>query len=175
MLMPDPYYATYEGVIAASGAKFVPIRTDPEDGFHLTRKGTARSKMTPKSRALLLNTPNNPTGAVLHRRRDRRDRRRSAASMICGSSAMRSMPTLTYGIVFASPFDNPGLRERTVVVSSLSKSHAMPGFRCGWAGARRTSPIGSCPWPKPCCSARSPSSRMRPPSRSPIISRKSTR
>ena len=44
--------------------------------------------------------------------------------------------TLTYGNhVFASPFDNPDLADRTVVVSSISKSHAVPGLRCGWIAA----------------------------------------
>ena len=43
---------------------------------------------------------------------------------------------MTYGnTVFASPFDDPKLAQRTVVVSSVSKSHAMPGFRCGWIAA----------------------------------------
>lgn len=131
ILMPDPYYATYEGVIAASGAKFVPIRTLPEDGFHLTPK-ELRAHVTPNSRVLLLNTPNNPTGAVL-----------SAAEIAAIGEVCREhdlwilcdevYADLTFGVPFASPFDNPALRERTVVVSSLSKSHAMPGFRCGWA------------------------------------------
>lgn len=131
ILMPDPYYATYEGVIAASGAKFVPIRTLPEDGFHLTAK-ELRAHVTPNSRVLLLNTPNNPTGAVL-----------SAAEIAAIGEVCRAhdlwilcdevYSDLTFDVAFASPFDIPDLRDRTIVVSSLSKSHAMPGFRCGWA------------------------------------------
>jgi arginine:pyruvate transaminase len=131
ILMPDPYYATYEGIIAASGAKFIPIRTAPEDGFHLTAKVLAKH-VTPDSRVLLLNTPNNPTGAVL-----------SAAEIaeigeICRAHDLwiicdEVYADLTFDVPFASPFDNPALRERTIAVSSLSKSHAMPGFRCGWA------------------------------------------
>ena len=47
---------------------------------------------------------------------------------------------MTYGnTVFASPFDEPRLEKRTIVVSSLSKSHAMPGFRCGWLAAPKNS------------------------------------
>jgi len=131
ILMPDPYYATYEGVIAASGAKFVPIRTLPEDGFHLTAK-ELRAHVTPKSRVLLLNTPNNPTGAVLSAAEI------SAIGEVCREHDLwiicdEVYADLTFGVPFASPFDDPALCERTVVVSSLSKSHAMPGFRCGWA------------------------------------------
>ena len=131
VLLPDPYYATYEGVIAASGARFIPIRTAPDDGFHLTAAALSEH-MTPDARVLLLNTPNNPTGAVL-----------SAAEIAAIGEVCRAHDVwiicdevyadLTFGVPFASPFDDPALRERTVVVSSLSKSHAMPGFRCGWA------------------------------------------
>jgi arginine:pyruvate transaminase len=131
VLLPDPYYATYEGVIAASGAKFIPIRTAPEDGFHLTAEAL-RKHVTGRSRVLLLNTPNNPTGAVLSASEI------AAIGDVCKAHDLwiicdEVYADLTFGVPFASPFDNPQLRERTVAVSSLSKSHAMPGFRCGWA------------------------------------------
>jgi arginine:pyruvate transaminase len=131
VLVPDPYYATYEGVIAASGARFVPIRTRPEAAFHLTPEDL-ESHITPRSRALLLNTPGNPTGAVLSR----------DEVLAIGKVAWRHdlwivcdevYADLTFNRSFASPFDIPELRERTISVSSISKSHAMPGFRCGWA------------------------------------------
>ena len=80
----------------------------------------------------LLNTPNNPTGAVLSASEI------AAIGEVCRAHDLwiicdEVYADLTFGVPFASPFDNPVLRERTVVVSSLSKSHAMPGFRCGWA------------------------------------------
>jgi arginine:pyruvate transaminase len=64
VLVPDPYYATYEGLVAASGATFVPVPTSPENGFHVTAEAIEQA-ITPRSRVLLLNTPSNPTGAVL--------------------------------------------------------------------------------------------------------------
>ena len=64
VLMADPYYATYEGVIAAAGGIAVPVGVDPDHGFHLKAADLERA-ITPKTRALLLNTPSNPTGAVL--------------------------------------------------------------------------------------------------------------
>src|SRR5262245_43444645 len=64
LLIPDPCYATYHGVIAATGADIIPVPLDPDQGFHLDADLLAR-KVTPRSRALLLNTPSNPTGAVL--------------------------------------------------------------------------------------------------------------
>lgn len=134
VLLPDPYYATYEGVIAAAGGIPVPVRTDPDRGFHLSAGDLAR-KITPKTRALLLNTPGNPTGTVFTADEVAR------IGALCREHDLwivsdEVYATLTYGnTVFVSPFDEASLEERTIVVSSVSKSHAMPGFRCGWIAA----------------------------------------
>jgi arginine:pyruvate transaminase len=82
---------------------------------------------------LLLNTPHNPTGAVLSRADI------AAIGAICRQHDLWIVSDEVYedlifgGGAFASPFDQPDLAERTVVVSSISKSHAAPGFRSGWA------------------------------------------
>jgi arginine:pyruvate transaminase len=134
VLMADPYYATYEGVIAAAGGTPVPIPADPDHGFHL-RASQLEKAITPKSKVLLLNTPSNPTGAVLSQGEVR------AIGDICKAHGLwivsdEVYADMTYGnTVFASPFDEADLEERTIVVSSLSKSHAMPGFRAGWIAA----------------------------------------
>jgi len=134
VLLPDPYYATYEGVIAAAGGIAVPVRADPDRGFHLSA-ADLRKKITPKTRALLLNTPGNPTGTVFT------SDEIAAIGALCREHDLwivsdEVYATLTYGnTVFVSPFDDKSLEERTVVVSSVSKSHAMPGFRCGWIAA----------------------------------------
>ena len=134
VLMADPYYATYEGVIASAGGIAVPVRVDPDHGFHL-KAADLEKAITPKTRALLLNTPSNPTGAVFTRAEIEKIGR------LCEKHDLwiisdEVYATLTYGnTVFASPFDVPELEKRTIVVSSISKSHAMPGFRCGWIAA----------------------------------------
>ena len=134
VLMADPYYATYEGVIAAAGGIAVPVGVDPDHGFHLKAADLERA-ITPRTRALLLNTPSNPTGAVLTRETI------AQIGEVCERHDLwiisdEVYATMTYGnTVFASPFDEPRLEKRTIVVSSLSKSHAMPGFRCGWLAA----------------------------------------
>jgi arginine:pyruvate transaminase len=134
VLMADPYYATYEGIIAAAGGIAVPIRVDPDHGFHL-KAADLEKAITPKSRVLLMNTPSNPTGAVFTRGEIEK------IGKVCDKNDLwiisdEVYATLTYGnTVFASPFDVPELAGRTVVVSSISKSHAMPGFRCGWIAA----------------------------------------
>lgn len=131
VLVPDPYYATYEGVVAATGATFVPVPTHPENGFHLT-PAALEAKVTERSKVLLLNSPSNPTGAVLTK----------AEIDDIGEVCIRRnlwivcdevYADMTFDTPFASPFDQPQLRDRSVSVASISKSHALPGFRAGWA------------------------------------------
>ena len=134
VLMADPYYATYEGVIAAAGGVPVPIRVDPDDGFHL-KAAQVEKAITPRTRVLLMNTPANPTGAVFTRAEIER------IGKVCEANDLwiisdEVYATMTYGnTVFTSPFDIPELEKRTAVVSSVSKSHALPGFRAGWIAA----------------------------------------
>ncbi|WP_374333429.1 pyridoxal phosphate-dependent aminotransferase, partial [Aestuariivirga sp.] len=134
VLMADPYYATYEGVIAAAGGIPKPIKVDPDHGFHL-KAADLETAITPRSRVLLMNTPSNPTGAVFTRAEIEK------IGKVCEKHDLwiisdEVYATLTYGnTVFSSPFDVPELEKRTIVVSSISKSHAMPGFRCGWIAA----------------------------------------
>ena len=131
VLMPDPFYATYEGIIAAAGANVVSVPVSPENHFHLKSEDLDRA-ITPKSRVLLLNTPSNPTGAVLSAEEI------AAIGAVCKKHDLWILcdevyASLVYQGSFHSPFDNPDIADRTVVVSSISKSHAIPGFRCGWA------------------------------------------
>jgi arginine:pyruvate transaminase len=132
VIVPEPFYATYDGVVAATGARQVAAATRPRDRFHLT-PDELEAAITPRSRALLLNSPSNPSGAVLSASEI------AALGEVCEAHDLwivsdEVYSTIVFGnAVFASPFDDPRLAERTVVVSSLSKSHAMPGFRAGWA------------------------------------------
>ncbi|MCY0093988.1 pyridoxal phosphate-dependent aminotransferase [Hoeflea ulvae] len=131
VLVGDPFYATYEGVIVASGAhrQSVPLR--PEHGFRMTAEDLEAS-ITPHSRVLLLNSPHNPTGAVLEAGE------LAKIGAVCKKHdlwivADEVYEELVFDGDFASPFDNPDLAERVIAVSSISKSHAAPGFRSGWA------------------------------------------
>lgn len=127
----DPMYATYEGVIAASGAKVVPVALRPEHGFRLQAKDVERA-ITPRTRAILLNSPHNPTGAIL----------RKDDILAIGQLAHKHdlwilcdevYEDLTFaGAHFVSPLSFPEIADRVVVTASISKSHAAPGFRSGW-------------------------------------------
>lgn len=131
VLVGDPLYATYEGVVASSGATIRTVPLRPENRFHMKAEDL-EGAITPKSRVLLLNNPHNPSGAVLTRDEV------VAIAEVCRKHDLWIMcdevyEELTFGAEFFSPFDFPEFAERTVVVSSISKSHAAPGFRSGWA------------------------------------------
>lgn len=131
ILVGDPLYATYEGVIASTGAHLIPVPLRPENRFHMQAEDLARA-ITPEARVLLLNTPHNPTGAVLT------EAEIAAIGTLCRKHDLwivcdEVYEQLIFGTEFASPFNMPELAERTIVVSSISKSHAAPGFRSGWA------------------------------------------
>ncbi len=132
VLVGDPLYATYEGVISSTGAHMIPVPLRPEKKFHLQAEDLERA-VTPEARVLLLNTPHNPTGAVLTASEI------SAIGAICRKHDLWIVCDEVYeqlifeGTPFASPFDMAELADRTIVVSSISKSHAAPGFRSGWA------------------------------------------
>jgi arginine:pyruvate transaminase len=132
VLVGDPMYATYDGVIAASGATLVPVPLRPAQGFRMQAEDVA-ARITPRTRVLFLNSPHNPTGAVL----TPADLR--ALGDIASAHDLWIISDEVYeemvfpGTPFASPFDDPALADRTVVCASISKSHAAPGFRAGWA------------------------------------------
>lgn len=131
VLVGDPMYATYEGLIRSTGATVVPIPLRPEAGFRMQVADVA-ARITPRSRILFLNSPHNPTGAVLSR---------DDLAALCRLARDHDLwvlcdevyeDLLFPGTTFASPLDLPDFAERVIVASSISKSHAAPGFRSGW-------------------------------------------
>jgi arginine:pyruvate transaminase len=131
VLVGDPLYATYEGVIRSTGAAKIAVPLRADNGFRM-RADDLEAAVTPASRVLLLNTPHNPTGAVLS------PEEIAAIGAVCKRHDLWIVSDEVYEDLifagrFASPFDQADLAERTVVVSSISKSHAAPGFRSGWA------------------------------------------
>lgn len=131
VLVGDPMYATYEGLVRVTGARVVPVPLRAERGFRMDAADLA-ARVTPDCRAVLLNSPHNPTGAVLTR---------DDLAAICAVAAAHDLwvicdevyEDLVFpGVSFASPLDLPEYADRVIVASSISKSHAAPGFRSGW-------------------------------------------
>lgn len=130
ILVPEPYYATYPGVTQAGGATMVSIKTDPEAGFILD-PARLKAAVTPQTRAVLINSPNNPTGAVYPRVV------MEAVAEICIEHDLWLVSDEVYvDFIFdgahCAPATLPGMAERTITIGSLSKSHRMSGWRIGW-------------------------------------------
>ncbi len=131
VLVGDPMYATYEGVVRASGADMVPVPLRPEAGVRSQASDIA-ARLTPRSRAILLTTPHNPTGAILTAR-DLQEIGQLALQHDLWIISDEVYEHLIFeGSEFVSPLSDPALADRVIAVSSISKSHAAPGFRSGW-------------------------------------------
>ncbi|GLS28705.1 arginine:pyruvate transaminase [Mesorhizobium albiziae] len=124
-----PYYATYPGTFRAAGAGFTVVETVAEDGFQ-PRAEAIRKALQPNTRAILINTPSNPTGAVYTRKS------LEGIADICRKNDLWLLSDEVYwtlgGGEHLSPRALPGMAERTLVINSMSKSHGMTGWRIGW-------------------------------------------
>jgi arginine:pyruvate transaminase len=130
VILPEPIYGPYAGVIGASGARMVNVPLPAERGFHPDLDSLARA-VTPRTRVIWINSPHNPTGAVFTAEEI------AGITRLCRERDLWLLSDEVYeDLAFArphvSPWSLPEMAERTIVVSSLSKSHAMAGFRFGW-------------------------------------------
>ena len=124
----DPFYATYPGTIRATGALAVTVTARAERGF---QPSLADLQEACEARSLLINSPNNPTGAVYSE---------TKLQEIAEFIRQRDMwlisdevyDTQVWEGEHVSPRALPGMESRTLVAGSLSKSHAMTGSRIGW-------------------------------------------
>ncbi len=129
-LILDPCYVTYDATVRVAGAEPVRVAPRADGGFRPDPEAIAAA-VTPKTRALLVTTPNNPTGVTLTA--DELD----AIAAIARRHDLWVVSDEVYaGLTFGAPHRSiaalPGMAERTITVSSLSKSHAMTGWRVGW-------------------------------------------
>ena len=125
----DPYYATYPGTIRGVGANPVAIQTRAEDAFQPRAEDIATKAKGATS--LLINSPNNPTGTVYSR-----DTLEGMAG-VCQDHDLWLISDEVYDTQIwegehISPRSLPDMADRTLVVGSMSKSHAMTGSRVGW-------------------------------------------
>ncbi len=125
----DPYYATYPGTIRSLGAVAKPIVTSPDTGFQPTK--AAIEAAAPSAKSLLINSPNNPTGTVYS------EQVLTGIAEACQTHDLWLISDEVYDTqvwegTHISPRSLPGMAERTLVVGSMSKSHAMTGSRVGW-------------------------------------------
>jgi len=135
VLVPDPGFPMYAGMSAFLGARPVAYPLRPENGFRLD-PGDLRARATSESRVLILNSPHNPTG-VVHSDEELRAVAALAEERDLVVISDEIYRRLVYGRDCPSLLSLPGMRERTLLATGLSKSHAMTGWRIGRALAER--------------------------------------
>jgi arginine:pyruvate transaminase len=128
-LFLDPYYATYPGLIRSAGAVPVPVQTHADNMFQ--PRAVDIDEAAKQAVSLLVNSPNNPTGAVYSRES------LTEIADVCKKHDLWLISDEVYDNQIwegehISPRALEGMQERTLVIGSMSKSHAMTGSRIGW-------------------------------------------
>lgn len=130
----EPYYDSYAACIAMAGGRRVPVtlRADVEEGRFRLDLDELRDAVTDRTRLLLINTPHNPTGTVLTR---------EELAAIAELAVERDLLVVTDEVYEHLVFDDaehvplatfPGMRERTVTISSSGKTFSFTGWKVGW-------------------------------------------
>ncbi len=133
VIIPEPSFVAYGPEVTFAGGVPVAVPTYVKDNFQVTAE-TIEAAITPKTKAILLGYPNNPTGAVMTRQ------------VMLGVTAVAEQhdlliisdeiyDRLVYGIEHVCVPVLPGMRERTVLLGGFSKDYAMTGWRIGYACA----------------------------------------
>jgi aminotransferase len=131
VLYHEPCYVSYRATILFAGGIPLAVETKAENGFRLTR-AMLEAKCTPKTKVLMLNFPNNPTGAIMSRQ-DLEDIAKFACERDLLVITDEIYAELTYDAPHTSVVSLPGLRDRTIFLHGFSKAWAMTGFRLGYA------------------------------------------
>jgi aminotransferase len=133
VIVPEPSFVSYPACVLFADAQPVYVPTYVEESFQVTAEAI-EAAVTPRTRALLIGYPNNPTGAVLSR-----DRMREIAAVAERHDLIvlsdEIYDRLVYGVEHTCFASLPGMRERTVLLGGFSKSYAMTGWRLGWLAA----------------------------------------
>ncbi|WP_338698686.1 pyridoxal phosphate-dependent aminotransferase [Streptomyces sp. Q6] len=128
----EPYYDSYAASIALAGGTRVPVTLRPDGAAFRLDLDELRAAVTPRTRLLLINTPHNPTGTVLTR---------AELTAVAELAVERDLLVvtdevyehLTYGDAEHIPLATlPGMRERTVTISSSGKTFSFTGWKVGW-------------------------------------------
>jgi len=131
VLFHEPCYVSYRATIVFAHGVPLAVETKAENGFRLTR-AMLEAKVTPKTKVLMLNFPNNPTGAIMSRQ-DLEDIAAFARERDLIVITDEIYAELTYDAPHTSIVSLPGMRDRTIFLHGFSKAWAMTGFRLGYA------------------------------------------
>jgi aspartate aminotransferase len=132
VLIPAPYWVSYPDMVMYTGATPVPVMTDPSDGFRLRAEQVARA-ITPRTKLLIVNSPSNPSGAVVPADEFTR------IYEVCHAKNIWLLTDECYShFIYGNekPFSLasiPGTKPNIIVAGSLSKTFSMTGWRVGYA------------------------------------------
>jgi len=127
----EPFYTNYNGFAAMVGVVPVPVTTRAEDGYHLPDRAAIEAKIGAKTRAILICSPNNPTGTVYT------DDEMAMLAAICRERGLYLIADEVYrefvygGAKHHSAWALPGLDDQVIVVDSVSKRYSLCGVRIG--------------------------------------------
>ncbi len=140
VIFPNPGFPIYESQIRAMGAVPVPIYLRESRGFNFD-PAELEAKITPRTKLLILNSPQNPTGGIV----PRKDMEAIAAILAKHPQvwvfADEIYSRLVYDGAFASLTAIPGMQERTIICDGASKTWAMTGWRLGYAVNKALAPV----------------------------------
>jgi aspartate aminotransferase len=133
----SPYWVSYPDMVMLAGGTPILVETREEDGY-APDPAALRRAITPRTKAVVINSPSNPTGAVLSEAA-----LRSIADAVADHDCVIVSDEIYEKLLYVdTPYRNilnvaPGLKDRTVVVNGFSKAHAMTGLRLGYAAGPR--------------------------------------
>lgn len=138
VIIPAPYWVSYPEQVRLAGATPIIVPTREEDGWQLTKDALANA-LTPRTKAIILCTPSNPTGSAYSR-----ERLLELASVLASADCWIVLDEIYAELVYDG-FEHqslaalaPELRDRIIVVDGVSKAYAMTGWRIGWSIAPKT-------------------------------------
>ena len=133
VIVPTPSFVSYQPEVVFAGGTPVALRTSVEDDFQVTADQVAE-RITPKTKALLIGYPNNPTGAVMTRERltDLAKLAQEHDLLVISDEIYDRLVYDHEHVCFASI---KGMKERTITLGGFSKDYAMTGWRIGYAAA----------------------------------------
>ncbi|MFI7421436.1 pyridoxal phosphate-dependent aminotransferase [Nonomuraea sp. NPDC049684] len=131
----EPYYDSYAASIALAQARLAAVTLRPVDGRFTFDPGELRAAVTPRTRAILVNSPHNPTGTVFTRDE------LTVIAELCQGHGLIAITDEVYehltfdGVEHVPLATLPGMRERTVMISSAGKTFSVTGWKTGWVCA----------------------------------------
>lgn len=139
----EPFYTNYTGFSELVGVCTVPVTTRPDDGYRLPTRERIEAALSPRTRAIVLCSPNNPTGTVYT------DVELETVAAVCRDRGLYLVSDEVYreftydGLRHRSALTLPGLEQQVIVTDSLSKRVSLCGARVGWIATHNREVLGA--------------------------------